>query len=136
MKQSIKLSVFFLIAVFVFASCKKETLVTVPPITNNKPPVATAGFNQCLILPADSINLSGSGTDADGSIVSYSWTKILGPSTFIIVNPNAAVTQVRNLVEGDYMFELKVTDNDGLTATAKVIVDVSIIDLCCGCWDY
>lgn len=137
MKQLIKLSAFFLLVLVVFASCKKEKPVTVPPVSNyNQPPVANAGVSQCTILPTDRVELGGSGTDADGYIVSYSWTKISGPSTFIIVNPNAAATQVKNLVEGFYVFELKVTDNSGLNATAKVGVSVSVIDLCCGCWDY
>ena len=38
------------------------------------------------------------------------WTKISGPSSFNIANANAVQTQVTNLVEGVYQFELKVTD--------------------------
>ncbi len=139
MKPILKFAAFFLIAVFVFVACKKEKLVTPPPITNNnKPPVANAGAYQFIVLPTDSAELSGSGTDPDGNIVSYSWSNISGPSSFIVLNPNAAVTKVKNLVEGVYVFELKVTDNDGLSAKDKVIVTVSVspIDPCNGCWDY
>lgn len=143
MKQLIKFAVFLLIAAFVFASCKKDKAVTFPPITppitnNNHPPVANSGFDQTITLPTDSVELSGSGTDADGTIVSYSWSKVSGPSSFNIINSNIAVTKVKNLLEGVYEFELQVTDNDGLSAKDKVVVTVmaSSIDPCCGCWDY
>ena len=53
-------------------------------------------------------------TDPDNNIVSYAWTKISGPSSFNIVNVNAVQTQVSNLTEGIYQFELKVTDAGGL----------------------
>ena len=122
MKQIIKLAVFFLIVVCVFASCIKDKPATSSPISNNKPPIANAGIDQIIILPTDSVELSGSGTDPDGNIVSYSWSQISGPSLFIIVNPNIAVIKIKYLLVGVYEFELKVTDNGGLSATDKVIV--------------
>ena len=129
MKQIIKFTAFFLIAVLLFASCKKNPAITPPPdipppIINNKPPVANAGADRTIILPNDSTEFSGSGTDPDGNIVSYSWTKISGPSSFNIVDPNRAVTKIKNLVAGVYMFELKVIDNDGLTGNDMVIITV------------
>jgi len=128
MKQIIKFAAFFLITVFLFASCQKEIAVTIPPttppVTNNQPPVANAGFDQTITFPTDSVELSGSGTDADGTIVSYSWSKVSGPSSFNIINSNIAVTKVKNLVEGVYEFELKVTDDHGLSEKDKVVVTV------------
>jgi hypothetical protein len=115
MKYKIKYAAFLLIAVFALAGCKKE---------KNQPPIANAGVDQTIILPTDSIAISGSGTDADGSVVSYSWSKTSGPSSFSIINPNIAVIKIKNLVKGEYVFELKVTDNLGLTATDAVIVKV------------
>jgi hypothetical protein len=52
--------------------------------------------------------------------VSYQWIKISGPSSFTITNANAVQTQVTNLVEGVYQFELKVTDIAGLFAKDTV----------------
>jgi len=123
--------VFFLL-LFVVASCKKESTgstgstVSLPPVTTNKPPIANAGTGQTIILPTDSTELIGSGTDPDGSIVNYSWSKISGPS-FSIVHPNNAVTEINNLVIGVYVFELKVTDNGGLSArdTMRVFVNTA-----------
>jgi hypothetical protein len=91
----------------------------------NIPPVANAGGNKSIQLPVNKITLSGSGTDADGTIVSYVWTKISGPAAFSIFNAGSAVTEVSVLVQGTYQFELKVTDNSGAVGkdTMQVIVN-------------
>ncbi len=52
----------------------------------NKPPTANAGTDQTMTLPIDSITLTGSGNDSDGTIASYLWTKISGPSATILNN--------------------------------------------------
>ena len=81
----------------------------------NRPPAANAGTDQTIILPTNTANLDGSAsTDPDNNINSYAWTKISGPSSFTISNANAIQTQVINLVQGVYQFELKVTDAGGL----------------------
>jgi ribosomal protein L14 len=93
----------------------------------NIPPVANAGVNQSITLPANSVTLSGSGSDADGTVVSYLWTKISGPSSFSFVNTSSPVTDVFGLVQGIYQFQLKVTDNNGAIGTdiIQVIVNVA-----------
>jgi len=81
----------------------------------NRPPVANAGVDQTITLPVSTITLDGYGsTDPDNNITNYSWTKISGPSSFNITNAIAVQTQVTNLVQGIYQFELKVTDAGGL----------------------
>lgn len=89
----------------------------------NQLPTANAGADQIITLPTNSVTLSGNGTDADGSISLYSWTKISGPAA-TITSPSSASTTVMNMLEGTYKFELKVTDNDGGAATATVQVTV------------
>ena len=96
---------------------------TLPPATNH-PPVANAGSDMVITLPTNSAALSGSGTDADGSVSNYSWSQISGPQQGAISNSGAASTQVGNLIQGVYQFELTVTDNAG--ATAKDIVQVIV----------
>jgi dipeptidyl aminopeptidase/acylaminoacyl peptidase len=109
----------------IFFSCKKEYNErngNNAPGSNgrglkgpNRPPVANAGADQVITLPSNSVNLDGSAsTDPNNNITSYAWTKISGPSSFTIANANAAQTQVTNLIEGVYEFELKVTDAKGL----------------------
>ena len=93
----------------------------------NVPPVADAGGNQVITLPVDSINLSGSGTDSDGTVVSYLWTEISGPSSFNISNASSPGTSVTGLVQGVYQFELQVTDNDGAIGTSIMQVTVNAV---------
>src|SRR5688572_24727853 len=91
----------------------------------NRPPDANAGADQVITLPSNSVSLNGSAsTDPDNNITSYQWTKISGPSSFTIANPNSVQTQVTNLVEGVYQFELKVTDAGGLFDKDAVQVTV------------
>ena len=94
----------------------------------NKPPVASAGPNQFVTPATDSASLDGSGSgDPDGTITTWLWTKISGPSSSIINSPSSSATIVKNLVTGNYQFELKVTDNGGLSATDTVMVTVDAI---------
>ncbi len=90
----------------------------------NIPPVANAGLDQSLTLPTNSITLSGSGTDVDGYIVAYSWTKISGPASGIITTPTNSISTVTGLAAGTYQFELRVTDNNG--ASANDIVQIIV----------
>jgi len=92
---------------------------------SNQPPIANAGADQTTTLSTDTVNLDGSAsTDPDNNISNYSWTKISGPSSFNIANPNSAQTHITNLVQGTYQFELKVTDADGLFSKDTIQVTV------------
>ncbi|HEX2847695.1 MAG TPA: PKD domain-containing protein [Chitinophagaceae bacterium] len=92
----------------------------------NKAPVANAGPDQAITLPVSSIRLDASGsTDPDGSIASYTWTKISGPSSFSILNPSQSATLVESLLQGVYKFELKVVDNGGLSDLDTVTITVN-----------
>jgi len=108
-----------------FTGCKKE-MSCEGCFTKNKPPIAVAGFDQVITLPTDSVWFDGSASnDPDGSISTYQWSKISGPVSFTIINRTDSLTKVKTLVVGTYLFELKVTDNGGLSAkdTIGVIVD-------------
>jgi alpha-tubulin suppressor-like RCC1 family protein len=100
------------------------TVNAAPPV-GNQPPVANAGLNQNITLPTNSVTLTGSGTDADGTITGYSWIKIAGPNTFTIVTPALAQTTVNSLGVGIYQFELTVTDNLGAIGRDTVTVTVN-----------
>ena len=95
-------------------------------VTVNAAPVANAGTNKLITLPTNTTTLTGSGTDADGTISSYAWAKISGPSSGTIATPNAATTAVNSLVQGIYQYQLTVTDNNGATGTATVQVTVNV----------
>lgn len=91
----------------------------------NKPPVANAGADQTITLPANSVTLDGSASyDPDGSIVSGLWSKVSGPDSSIVTTPNNPTTTVTNLKEGTYVFQLTVTDDKGATGTDEVSIIV------------
>lgn len=109
--------------------------VIVDTLATNRPPVADAGADQTIFLPTNTVTLDGSAsTDPDNNIIAFVWTKISGPSSFSISNQNAVQTQVTNLTEGIYQFELKVTDATGLfakdTARLTVVNQALICDDC------
>ncbi|HJW15682.1 MAG TPA: carbohydrate-binding protein, partial [Flavisolibacter sp.] len=90
----------------------------------NQPPTANAGADKTITLPANSVTLSGSGSDPDGSIASYAWSKVSGGAA-TINSPSAASTTVSGLAQGSYIFRLTVTDNAGATASDDVLVTVN-----------
>ena len=129
MKARLKFTAFILLAgMVVFASCRKSPSSPPPPLKQQ--PVARAGDDQIFTLPPDSITLDGSAsTDPDGRMVSYQWSRVSGPVSIAIVNGSSPVTAVRSIVSGTietgvYQFELKVTDNDGLSSKASVTIIV------------
>ena len=98
----------------------------------NLPPIACTGQNQTISLPVNSVLLDGScSTDPNNNITSYVWTKVSGPASFEIANANVIQTQATNLVEGTYLFQLKVTDTGGLFSmdTVQVIVNRQVNNL-------
>ncbi len=102
-----------------------DATVTVNPAAANQLPTANAGGNKNLVLPTNSTSLAGSGSDPDGSIATYAWTKQSGPATGTLTNQNTPTLQLTNLVAGTYVFRLTVTDNVGATAFAQATVNVS-----------
>ncbi len=116
---------------FFLNSCKKEYTCE-DCIGNNHPPVACAGAEQNITLPTNKATLYGRcSTDPDNNITSYLWTKIAGPASLTIANANVVITQVSNLTEGVYQFELKVTDAGGLSS--KDTVQVTVLAAQQGC---
>ncbi len=99
--------------------------ITVVTGTGNTPPTANAGANQTITLPTSSVTLAGSGTDADGTITTYAWTNVSGPSGSTISTPSSANTNVTGLTQGVYVFNLKVTDNLDSSGTASVQITVN-----------
>ena len=124
-KTFIPLLILLSMGVIISFSCQKEISCENCNENNNKLPIAIAGSDQVITLPTDSTLLDGrSSSDPDGRISSYLWTKVSGPAFFNIIKPSDSTTKVRALIAGIYQFELKVTDNGGLSAkdTMKVIV--------------
>ncbi|XP_005395200.1 PREDICTED: dyslexia-associated protein KIAA0319-like protein homolog isoform X1 [Chinchilla lanigera] len=103
---------------------------TTANLTVNKavdyPPVANAGPNQVITLPQNAITLFGNQSTDDHGISSYEWS--LSPnSKGKVVEMQGVRTptlQLSAMQEGDYTYELTVTDTIGQQATAQVTVIV------------
>src|SRR5690606_13767124 len=89
---------------------------TVVPAAINQSPVVNAGSDVTLTLPSNNTILQATASDPDGSIASYQWLKISGP-TFSGTGNTTANFSLNDLEEGTYVFRITVTDNLGATAT-------------------
>ena len=106
------------------AIAKDQVTITVNPAIT-LPPIANAGNDTIIALPVDTTILNGSASrDPDDSITSYQWQEVSGPTNANILSAASAVSRVRNLVVGDYVFELTVTNSHGLSSRATVKVSV------------
>lgn len=116
---------------FLNTNCKKEppyanatgVVVPPPPIVNTAPKVKEGG-DEYVFLPANSCILTGSAVDKENNIHRVLWSKISGPSSFEIENPNSLSTRVKDLEQGVYQFELTVTDLLGLYGKDTINVNV------------
>ncbi|MFZ1371591.1 MAG: T9SS type A sorting domain-containing protein, partial [Ferruginibacter sp.] len=102
----------------------RDTVQVTVNTASNIAPTANAGPDQNITLPANSVSLTGAGTDPDGNITAWLWTKVAGPAAGTITNTNTAATAVTGLVEGVYQFELRVTDNNNAVGRDTIRVTV------------
>ncbi|UAY51203.1 T9SS type A sorting domain-containing protein [Ferruginibacter albus] len=119
---------------FVLTATDNQSAITTDTVqvivkAANVAPVAKAGTDQTIQLPTSTVTLTGSGTDADGTIASYAWTKLSG-GTATITSASAATTTITSLVQGTYQFVLTVTDNQGATGkdTIQIIVNAAAVN--------
>ena len=96
------------------------------PSAPNVPPVVNAGPDQTITVPTNSVILSGTATDSDGSIVSRSWTLVNGPLLHTIVSPTSPITFVNGINNvATYIFRFTATDNNGASSYDDVNVVVN-----------
>ncbi len=101
----------------------ESTPRTLFTVTINQQPVVNAGTDKTIEIPVNQVTLAGSATD-DGTIQSYLWSQVSGPSVLIPSPANGTVT-ISNLIEGTYVFRLTATDNYNLSAYDEVTVMVN-----------
>ena len=95
--------IFCALGLLIANSCQKEN------VNENRAPVAYAGVDQIIYLPATSAVLDGSKSlDAENAIVGYEWRQIEGPTSARITDDRSVKTGVLQLELGTYRFELKV----------------------------
>lgn len=89
----------------------------------NQPPTANAGPDQSIAAGATCILEGTASSDSDGTIISYSWRKVSGP-TIALANANQAVASFIAPSEATIqtlVFELTVTDDDGVTSAPDTV---------------
>jgi PKD repeat protein len=106
------------------SSAPSTTTVTIA----NAAPQANAGPDQTVRRLAVVVLDGRSSSDSDGTLAAFAWRQVSGPSV-VLISPNTPRTAfVAPLVLFNPVvleFELKVTDNDGATATDRVRVTVT-----------
>src|SRR6476660_7985036 len=95
----------------------------------SRPPLANAGGDTTLKLllcaSPGTVILDGSGSsDPDNDIRGYFWKQISGPSSSTLFNPASAITSAENLLAGQYVFQLQVTDAGGSSSKDTMVVNV------------
>ncbi len=81
--------------------------------------VANAGPGQTITLPTSSVTLNGSGST--GTISSYLWIQVSGPSASTINSPSTVSTTVSGLIQGTYVYILSL---NGGASTSQVSINV------------
>lgn len=108
----------------IFTSCHKD-----PPV--NKAPVVELTSERTVEIKnqqgLDTIQLAGTATDIDGTIVSYLWSQVSGPNSSLIQNPGSPSTVVSGLIAGTYVFQLNATDNKGATGSKSMNVLITVL---------
>jgi hypothetical protein len=118
---------------YVFQLCVTDSLGNIQQaqvtftvnVPANVAPISNPGMDQIVILPTTTAALNGSASsDPDGSIATYAWTQVSGPTTAAFDNAAAAYTNVSGLALGTYQFQLVVTDNRGCSSSCTTLVYV------------
>jgi RHS repeat-associated protein len=100
--------------------------VTVTVLQGNTPPEVSAGADQSITFPTNSVSLTGVVTDDGlpaGSSVTVSWSLASGPLAVSFANPASAATTATFDTAGTYVLRLTATDG-ALSASDDVVVQV------------
>jgi len=89
---------------------------------SNKAPIANAGDDITITLPTNSTSLNGIGTDMDGTITNYQWTKYPVLPLQSVMQPQHSYSKYFGTRR--ISIELIVTDNSG--ATGKDTLQVTV----------
>ena len=93
-------------------------------ITINSLPIANAGKK--IVTSENEIELNGSNSyDKQNLLLSYAWEQISGPTESNIHSDKEKMTKVSDLIIGEYVFKLTVTNQENIRASNSVTVVVT-----------
>src|SRR6185295_12454603 len=86
---------------------------TITPAAANQPPMVSAGSDQAITLPTNSVALNGTATDdaRPNGTLAISWSKVSGPGTVTFSPANAAATTATFSQAGSYVVRLTANDS-------------------------
>ncbi|EDV96852.1 GH16502 [Drosophila grimshawi] len=93
----------------------------------NAAPIANAGGDRTITLPVTAIYLNGSQSSDDLAVVKYLWTREdTSQAAGVIIGDTdkQPIMILSNVVQGRYVFKLTVSDDQGLTGTDTVSINV------------
>lgn len=109
------------------ASDSDDVIVTVKSSstsTTNSIPLVSAGADKLVVLPMNALSISATASDKDGTIKSYAWTKLSGPSVYL-TGQTTRTLKMQSLVSGTYAFRITVKDDKGASKSDDVVVNVT-----------
>lgn len=117
-----KIIIWILTLIFLTGCSQEDKVENALPSTNASPS-AIAGGDQS-VEEKNQVVLSGEGSDADGTLMSYGWRQLVGTTVTLSSTNNKEVVFTAPDVDEEttLIFELVVTDDEGATATDKVKV--------------
>lgn len=92
-------------------------------INGAQSPQANAGNDSTITSVTINLPLRGLGNDPNGLPINFAWTKVAGPASGAITNPNVLLTSVTGLTLGTYKFELKVVNSLGLVGKDTIVIN-------------
>ncbi|XP_042535397.1 low-density lipoprotein receptor-related protein 11 [Dipodomys spectabilis] len=106
------------------AAPAKATAWAPPPLDEDRPPLSKAGKDVILHLPMDGVVLDGRESTDDHAIIKYEWTLLQGDPSVDMQVPQPGTLKLSHLQEGEYTFQLTVTDTVGQRSSDNVSVAV------------
>jgi RHS repeat-associated protein len=106
-------------------TASNQVTITVSQVVN-QPPVVSAGPNQTIQFPANTVTLSGTVTDDGlpvGGTLTQQWSKLSGPGTVTFSAPTQTTTQATFSAAATYLLQLTASDSQ-LSSSSAVSVTV------------
>jgi hypothetical protein len=105
-------------------------ITIIDTVAGNNPPSVNAGQDQS-VPEGSEVELSATAADSDGSIASYSWSQISGPSVSISGANQAIASFIASQVDIDtqLIFQITVIDNNGTSNSDSITITVEDRDL-------
>ncbi|NQZ87086.1 MAG: hypothetical protein HRT54_05840 [Colwellia sp.] len=99
-----------------------------PQSITNASPMVNAASDQT-VDENSSVTLTGSASDSDGTIESYSWAQTGGTSVVLTNEDSATATFIAPDVKADetLTFTLSVVDNDGASSSDSIVITINYI---------